>query len=317
MNLQGTHQDRLVVAVAGGKGGVGKSLVSAGMAVGFAELLQERGESVIAVDLDFGCGNLNSCLGVKMPQGSINDWLFGRTSSLQDLLNDGPLPNLKLIASSYQGTEMVELPGWECERLIDALGKLQAKVIVLDLAAGISSTVLDLFCWADEKIVVTTPESIALHNAYLFLKNTILRTITRQLNREEFLEPIAERFDRIVRKNPALSMKEVLEQLKEWDRYSSFIVSGLMEELKFRLLLNMRREDREESYLRNFSELVRKYLYIRGNIQYLGALEFDQRVRPSLQKLKPFVLEHPQSQVSQSLRHIARDLLAMTGRSLP
>src|SRR5690606_3441331 len=65
-------------AVGGGKGGVGKSLISSSLATS----LTRQGNQVIAVDLDLGGANLHTTLGVDLPRQGLSDFLSGRTRDL-------------------------------------------------------------------------------------------------------------------------------------------------------------------------------------------------------------------------------------------
>src|SRR4051794_40385321 len=72
---------RRILAVGGGKGGIGKSLVSANLSIALAQ----RGASVVVVDADLGGANLHSCLGVAQPQVSLSDFIDRRVQRLEDV----------------------------------------------------------------------------------------------------------------------------------------------------------------------------------------------------------------------------------------
>ena len=124
--------------IASGKGGVGKMIITANLALSLAQRYESEG-SIVAVDLDLGCGNLNACLGVRSPNGTIDGFLTQKVQNLQQL------------------------------------NGLEANFTLIDLGAGTSEDLLDIFLGAGEKIIVVTPESLSLHNAFVFLKSAILR----------------------------------------------------------------------------------------------------------------------------------------------
>src|SRR5882724_10833048 len=72
---------RRIIAVGGGKGGIGKSLVSANLGIALAQ----RGSSVVLVDADLGGANLHSCLGVAQPQVSLSDFVNRNVARLEDV----------------------------------------------------------------------------------------------------------------------------------------------------------------------------------------------------------------------------------------
>ena len=89
-------QSRLVQneiwAVGGGKGGTGKTYLSASLAIGLAKL----GKRVIAIDADLGCANLHTALGADPPAATLSDFIKGRVKNLNDVLGDTSLPTLRL-----------------------------------------------------------------------------------------------------------------------------------------------------------------------------------------------------------------------------
>lgn len=299
-------RQQTIIAIGGGKGGVGKTLITANLALSLARVLETRGQRVVAVDLDLGCGNLNACLGVRLPLVSINDFLFQRVEALRDALIPTDLNNLKLISCSYKGSEFIQLNPEMKRRLWEELRSLDADLILLDLAAGVSPEMLDFFMEADEKIIVTTPESLSLHNAFLFLKSAIYRSLWKELESEKFLMPIKVKLQEVVQSNGVLNMEQVLLRLKQWDRFSAYIVAGIVDELGPKLIFNMYRGEPDKKYLINFCNLVKKYL--NRNVEYLGAVPYEDRIRASIQGLKPFMLYYPQTEAAENIAAIAAKL---------
>lgn len=306
-------RSKTIVAIGGGKGGVGKTLITANLALCLARTLETRGKKVVAVDLDLGCGNLNACLGVRLPPASINDYLFQRVKSLQDVLVPTDLNNLKLVSCSYKASEIVHLKEDTKQKLMEEIRYLDADYVVMDLAAGVSTEMLDFFMAADEKIIVTTPESLSLHNAFVFLKSAIYRCLWRELEREKFLLPIKVKLQEIVQSNGVLNMEQVLIRLKQWDRYSAYIVAGIVEELAPKLVFNMYRGEADKKYLINFCNLVKKYL--NRNVEYLGSVPYEDKVRASIQGLKPFLLFYPQTEAAENISAIAGKLMGATAET--
>src|SRR5215471_12704007 len=86
----------LVVAVGGGKGGIGKSVISANLAVALAK----QGAQVVAVDADLGSANLHTLFGIDHPDASIQALIDGRVQRLDELAIGTDVPRLRLIAGS-------------------------------------------------------------------------------------------------------------------------------------------------------------------------------------------------------------------------
>ncbi|HEX9974331.1 MAG TPA: P-loop NTPase, partial [bacterium] len=87
---------RKVIAVGSGKGGVGKTVLTASLGVGLAAL----GKEVILVDADFGGANLHICMGLLEPKYTFLDYYTMERETLQDITVDSPIENLKLISGA-------------------------------------------------------------------------------------------------------------------------------------------------------------------------------------------------------------------------
>ena len=155
----------LSIAVASGKGGVGKTNLA--LNLGFA--LHELGQTLVLLDADLGLANLDVLLGLSPEK------------NLQDLLGDATAENVVVplakegfvfLPSASGVAELVELD--EDVRAL-LLGKLEAlfrqyDFLLLDLGAGISPTVLSFAAMPQERIVVITPEPTSLTDSYALIK---------------------------------------------------------------------------------------------------------------------------------------------------
>lgn len=299
-----------ILAVASGKGGVGKTVVTANLALALAQHVRSSGATVVAVDLDLGCGNLNTCLGVRSPTGTINDFLLGKASSLQAVLSPTEQPNLQLISCAYSGLTEVPVDDAGKQAFFDELPRLDADYVLLDLGAGTSVDVLDFFLGATERIIVVTPESLSLHNAFLFLKSALLHCLTRELEREKFLNSIRSKLHDALADSENLNITKISEDLKQWDRWSSYILSGLVDDLKVRFIVNMYRGGAEKTHLTRFHNLLFKYLSLRSNIDYLGFIHYDDNVRASLRSIKAFQLRYPKSRAARDIEEVSKRLVS-------
>ena len=124
----------IIIPVASGKGGVGKSFISANLAIALAEL----GHKVIAVDLDFGGANLHSFLGLSNRNPGIGDFLQARIAELDELLVPSDIPNLQFLSGDGKTPFMANIAYAQKIKLISRLKKLPADYILLDLGAGSS-----------------------------------------------------------------------------------------------------------------------------------------------------------------------------------
>ena len=295
------------IAIASGKGGVGKTIITANLALSLAQRYGSKA-SIVAVDLDLGCGNLNACLGVRSPNGTIDGFLTNRVQNLQQLLTPTDQSNLRMICSSYSGFPNSRLDEDRKKSLLKQLNGLETNFTLIDLGAGTSEDVLDIFLGASEKIVVVTPESLSLHNAFVFLKTAILRSLWNELGSEDFLAPVKANLEKMIDHQEELDLGILIDRVKLWDRYAAYVLAGLIDDLKIKFIVNMYRGGAEKSHLRNFHNLLFRYLRMRNNLSYLGFVHFDQGVPSSVQAIKPFLHAYPNNRAAKDLRRVAEHL---------
>ena len=213
-----------------------------------------------------------------------------------------------MICSSYSGSPERALTDSLKKELLDEASALEASWVLMDLGAGTSTDVLDLFLGATEKIIVITPEALSLHNAFLFLKTLILHYLWRELGKEGFLSAVRPTWQKMIDDRQDIIIPELIDHIRDWDRYAAYVLTGLINDLKIKFLVNQYRGSSENSHLKNFHHLLFKYLCVRTNISYLGFVCFDEGVRKSVQGIKPFLLDCPENQAARDIRQLAKRL---------
>jgi flagellar biosynthesis protein FlhG len=154
-----------VIAVSGGKGGVGKSNISVNLSIALAELRRR----VVLLDADLGLANVDVLLGIRATH-TLADVLAG-THSLADVLVTGPA-GVKIVPASSGVQRMAELSSAEHAGLINAFNDLsdQVDILVIDTAAGISDTVVSFVRAANEVIIVVCDEPSSITDSYALIK---------------------------------------------------------------------------------------------------------------------------------------------------
>ena len=153
------------IAVASGKGGVGKTNVSVNLAVALAR----AGERTLLLDCDMGLANAGILLGLDSPW-TIGDVLAGRCA-MEDLIMEGP--SGLAFAPGHSGTGSGStLSATERGRLLDALAPHRANfdTIVIDTGSGIEASALALVAAADTPLIVIAPEPTSFVDAYALVK---------------------------------------------------------------------------------------------------------------------------------------------------
>jgi flagellar biosynthesis protein FlhG len=154
-----------VIAVTGGKGGVGKSNISINLSVCLAQM----GRRVALLDADLGLANIDVLLGLT-PKKNLEDVLAGECS-LMDIMLTGP-GGIRIIPASSGTQKMTMLGAMEHAGLIHAFSDIseQIDVLVIDTAAGISDSVISFVRAAQEVLVVVCDEPSSITDAYALIK---------------------------------------------------------------------------------------------------------------------------------------------------
>ncbi|MCK6454990.1 MAG: MinD/ParA family protein [Phycisphaerae bacterium] len=168
------HRRGRVIAVASGKGGVGKTNVAVNLAV----CLARRGRRVLLVDADLGTANADLLLNVAPRAGLAQVATGGR--ALADVVmrivlsgrGNAAGGSLHFVPGASGLPEVADLSAADRGRILDALAELEREfdVLVIDCGAGVSENVVAFAAAADELLVVTTPEPPAMTDAYALIK---------------------------------------------------------------------------------------------------------------------------------------------------
>lgn len=154
-----------VLAVTGGKGGVGKTSVSINLGIALGQL----GRRVVLLDADLGLANIDVLLGLA-PKHNLADVLEGRCS-LSDIMLEGP-GGLRIIPASSGTQSMVSLSPLEHAGLIHAFSEISDELdtLIVDTAAGISDLVVSFVSAAQEVLMVVCDEPSSITDAYALIK---------------------------------------------------------------------------------------------------------------------------------------------------
>ncbi len=154
-----------VIAVASGKGGVGKTNVSINLACQMAR----RGKRVLLMDADLGLANVDILLGLR-PTLNLSHVMAGECT-LQDVLVPGPF-GISVIPAASGIKRMAEMSPAQHASLVQSFGSLEDPydVLVVDTAAGISDSVISFSRASQHVLVVVTEEPTSLADAYGLIK---------------------------------------------------------------------------------------------------------------------------------------------------
>lgn len=291
-----------VWAVGGGKGGIGKSFISSSLAI----CLTRMGKSVTLIDLDLGSANLHTCLGVKVPQQTLSDFLSGKVSDLKQVSVETDIDGLSFISGYNDALDIADTTRESRDRLITGLRGLPSTYTILDLGAGTGETTLDFFLAADQKIVALTPEPTAIENAYRFMKSAFyrkLRIAEEELGIQKLLDSAMDSRNQHGIRSPA----DLIRYLNASNPEIGTKLAGRIAGLQMQILLNQVRTRQDIELGHSMKTVCRKYFGIDAN--YLGYVDHDNAVWQSLRKRRPLIVEFPYSSIVGQFLGITKNLL--------
>jgi len=288
-----------IIAVGGGKGGVGKSIIAANLAIAAAQ----NGASVVLVDADLGAANLHTLFGIAKPKRLLEHFIGRAVENLDGVLTDTELPNLKVICGGMPVLGTANPKHAQKQRLLRHLTYLPVDLVVLDIGAGASFNVLDLFNASSAKLVVFTPQLTSLHNGYGFLKAAVIRKIQQTVSApsKEILEeddPLRghSSLKRRVEMIAAADPEEATEVTRLLDGYNAFVVG------------NMLQTSEERNVLSAMSRMIGDHLGLAAPV--LGTLKRGNKVEASVNQRRPFMLSAGIEGNAEAFREMAARLVA-------
>jgi flagellar biosynthesis protein FlhG len=298
---------KTIWAVGGGKGGTGKSFLSASLAIESGA----RGRDTIAIDADLGGPNLHTLLAVRENGRDLGDFVMNRFPRLDDVVAPTSHRGLRIIKGSDHALFLANLNHYRKLKLIRQIKSLPAAGVIIDLGTGSAYNTLDLFIIAKPGILVVTPEPTAVENAYFFLKSCAVRIL--KLYAQHFKMPnLGQQLTEELESN-AGTLQAFLTGLAARDSAAARIFMAALQNFRPGLIINKARTSKDFLLGRSMVDAVKKYFLI--EIDLLGTLPYDERVHWSLQKFVPYILEYPESTVSRAIRSIADQLAARSSAS--
>jgi len=293
------------MAIGGGKGGVGKTFVTANLAAALARL----GRRVIVVDADLEGANLHTCLGVSSPRRSLADFVSEREEDLGKLVVDTPLANLKLIAATHGNLADAQPGHLRRVRLLRGLRQLDADLILIDLGAGSQASVLDYFLVSDDGVMVLQPEPTSVENAYTFLRAAFYRRMRLAMVghgvRQLVTLAMDQRNERGIR-----TPLDLLHEIESVDSVEARRFVETMRVFRPRLIVNGVRTAEDVKLGFAVTSVCKKYFGIEA--EYLGYINHDEEARRSVSLRRPVIDLASTSDVSIYLQRIARKLLGVS-----
>ena len=306
-----------IIAIGGGKGGVGKSVISANLAAALGNLNYR----VLVVDMDLGCSNLHTHFGVSQPSRSLADFIMHRSTNLRDVILPAPVQGVAFIA----GGREEEWGGWLAGRqdmtsLWHALPPLRRDLgvdfVIFDLGAGTNQYTMEFFTAAHLGLLTVLPEPTSIENAYVFIKTALWKLIDNMGDRigeretaQEVLSMLALHAPRVVTGGYSECFRRLMISNPQFvERITDVLNSRLVG-----IIINQTREQADIDIGKSMEHLCSRFFGF--NTRFLGHLNYDESVWKSLRNRRLFVCDFPHSLISKKLSRIAAEVLVYLEKS--
>jgi flagellar biosynthesis protein FlhG len=288
-----------IITVGGGKGGVGKSIV----ALNLAALLAQDGHRVVIADMDLGAANQHLLLGLPNPAMGLQAMLDKSVGEAKNCLTDTQVPNLRLLAGTSGVLGAANISHAQKALLLRKLRALEADIIVVDVGAGVGYNALDFFDLGVRKLIVTTPQVTALHDAYAFLKSAVLRLLRHSV--EEAID--AAMLEPATLSTSTEKVVEILARLREIRPALADKVFTEIERFGACMVGNQVFKDAHAGVFGAVANTMHDFLGLK--VPVLGWLRSSAAIHESVNSRRPLVLD-PDTEETAAFRSLARTLLA-------
>lgn len=290
-------------SIGGGKGGVGKSMVTIGLGISLARL----GNRVILLDGDFGGANLHTLLGLRFPAVTLEDFLLRKVVRLDDVVMPTPVDGISLICGADDILGVANPTYHQKLRLLSELEELPADFLLIDLAAGTSFNILDLFNHSPGRIAVFTGYATSLQNVYGFIKCALFRKISQDFAKDrEVLELL---YQEGAGDEEVLAMDDLVDQIRSIAPEKSLRLLKMLQDFQVFLVTNMAKTEQDVRSAEIIQKVCADFLSITPTI--LGCLPFDPLVEKAVNRMAISLLYQRENKFLKGLDEIANRMMCL------
>jgi flagellar biosynthesis protein FlhG len=292
-------------SIGGGKGGVGKSLVTLGLGISLARM----GQKVILIDGDLGGANLHTLMGIRYPQITLAHFLNKKAARLEDTIIETSFENIGLICGADDLLGGANPTYAQKIRLLNQIEELPANYILIDLGAGTSFNTLDFFNYSEGKIALFTSQAPSLQNAYGFIKSALYRKLSRDFAKDEGVLRLLYQGDGSGTPENISSIQDLLNYFEHNNLVKHEQLSQTLGNYRLFLMANMVKSNHDLKYGDIIDSLCLDFLNIRSSI--IGHIPFDSKVDPAISQRMPITFyQDTKSKAMAELNQTAKRLVS-------
>ncbi len=296
----GQGKESVIMAVGGGKGGVGKSFVMASLGMCLA-----RQGRVVMIDADLGGANLHNFLGLSRPGASLTSF-FERKVPLAELVVDSGIENLGLLTGMLGTFGGEAIKHVQKLKLFNHIRQLDADYILIDLGAGTHHHTIDTLLLADRMIIVITPEIVSIENMYNFLRNLFFRHLGTVLAVHGYRDLVVNTW-RDRQELEIETFRDLVDCLRSVNGEVCRIIDRELARFSVHIVLNQARTNQDIMTGNAVKSVCLKFFGI--NALYSGYVEYDELVSRSINQRNPYLQAYPSSRCARGLERLAANIL--------
>jgi flagellar biosynthesis protein FlhG len=292
---------RRVISIGGGKGGIGKSLISANLGIELAR----RGKRVVLVDADLGGANLHTTLGIDLPRRTLSDFIERKVARMEDVVTPTGIENLGLVSGALDHLDAANPRYAQKMRFLRHVQQMDVDFAILDLGAGTHSNVLDFFLVSDHGVLVLVPEPTAVENAYRFVKAAFwrrLRNVAQVYGYDPLLRSVMET-------GTFRSPVELVASVSERDPEAGRNLARQLASFRPRLIVNQARTAQDADIGQAVVAAWRKYFGL--EMDFLGTIAYDDEMWRAVRARRPLLVARPDVPSARSFAALGDALLAL------
>lgn len=326
-----------LLAFAAGRGGAGKTLMAANVAVYLAQI----GKRVVVLDADPAGGTLHRALGMERAPRGYGSFLRGAASSLGELISDSPVSGVRVITG--EGTAFAgPRPKRSPRVILEALREIEADYVVLDLGPADSALTMDVWNGATVPVLLTLSDPASVESTYRFMKSAFARLVRSAKGLEHLVPTLGvappspldlyrgllrgdfgnqQRADDGIEIEDATAASEPAgSEDSQTGKVAPPLVPNPAMAAELALMLAAFRPRLIVSQTRSLSDLKlgpwmtsATHRRLGHVLDYLGHIEADDTVSLAARRHRPLIAEYPEAKVCKNIERVVRRILSSDG----
>ncbi|MBN2144120.1 MAG: hypothetical protein JW774_05800, partial [Candidatus Aureabacteria bacterium] len=246
---------------------------------------------------------LHQVVGIRKPGYTYQDFQNGNAASLNDIVVEHhQYDQLGFIFGAAGSYGMANEKYFHRQKFLKQLRSLESEYVILDLGAGSSFQVLDLFLAADLGIVVVNPDPLSLAESFNFIKQVIIRNLSNTLR----TFPDAQAYIYEQAKNETFRsttrVSDIIATIQQFRPEAAEQMRTCLNKIQIGIILNKVNEDAQVTETEALQKALQELLSI--NTDLLGIIHYDTTVQCALEAGTPFIAKDAKAESSRDLANI-------------